>query len=65
MPGMYFKGIPWWLSGKEAIVQSLGRQDPLEKETATQSSIIVWEIPGTEEPGWLQFMGRNQMQLSD
>ena len=34
--------------------QSLGRQDPLEKEMATHSSILAWEIPSTEEPGGLQ-----------
>ena len=32
-------------------VQSLGQEDPLEKETATHSSILAWEIPWTEEPG--------------
>ena len=32
-------------------VQSLGRKGPLEKETATHSSIIAWRIPWTEEPG--------------
>ena len=35
-------------------VQSLGWEDPLEKEMATDSSILVWEIPQTEEPGGLQ-----------
>ena len=35
-------------------VQSLGWEDPLEKEVATHSSIIAWEIPWTEEPGGLQ-----------
>ena len=35
-------------------VQSLGREDPLEKEIATHSSILVWRIPWTEEPGGLQ-----------
>ena len=34
-------------------VQSLGREGPLEKEMATHSSIVAWEIPGTEEPGGL------------
>ena len=34
-------------------VQFLGREDPLEKEMATQSSILAWEIPWTEEPGRL------------
>ena len=38
-------------------VCSLGQEDPLEKETATHSSILVWEIPWTEEPGQLQTMG--------
>ena len=35
----------------------LGREDPLEKEMATHSSILVWEIPWTEEPGGPQSMG--------
>ena len=37
-------------------LQSLGREDPLEKGTATLSSILAWRIPWTEEPGGLQFM---------
>ena len=36
---------------------SLGWEDPLEKEMATHSSILAWEIPRTEEPGGLQSMG--------
>ena len=38
-------------------VLSLSREDSLEKEMATHSSILAWEIPGTEEPGGLQSMG--------
>ena len=38
-------------------VRSLGREDPLEKEMTTLSSILAWEIPWTEEPGRLHFMG--------
>ena len=38
-------------------VRSLGREDPLEKEMATHSSILAWKIPQTEEPGKLQSMG--------
>ena len=38
-------------------VQSLGWEDPLEKEMATHSSILTWEILYTEEPGRLQSMG--------
>jgi len=41
---------------KETQVPSLGREDTLEKEMATYSSILVWEIPWTEEPGRLQSM---------
>ena len=37
-------------------VPSLGREDPLEKEMATHSSVPAWEIPGTEEAGGLQSM---------
>ena len=36
---------------QEIQVQSLGREDPLEKETATRSSALAWRIPWTEEPG--------------
>ena len=42
---------------QETWVQSLGREDALEKEIATQSSILAWRIPWTEEPGELQSMG--------
>ena len=38
-------------------IQSLGQEDPLEMEMATQSSTLAWKIPGTEEPGGLQSMG--------
>ena len=38
-------------------VRSLGWEDPLEEEMATQSSILAWEIPWTEEPGRLQSIG--------
>ena len=38
-------------------VQSLGGKDPLEKELATHSSVLAWEIPQTEELGRLQSMG--------
>ena len=41
----------------ETRVQSLGREDPLEKEMAIHSSTIAWKIPRTEEPGRLQSMG--------
>ena len=45
---------------KEMQVQSLGWEDPLEKEMATCSSILRWEIPWTEEPGRLQSWDRKE-----
>ena len=42
---------------QETWVRSLGQEDPLEKEMATHSSILAWEILWTEEPGGLQSMG--------
>ena len=44
-------------------VQSLGQQDPLEKEMATDSSTFAWEILWTEEPGMLQSMGSQRVRL--
>ena len=57
--------LPRWHSGKESAsqdrrqktwVQSLGQEDPLEKEIATHSSLLAWKIPWTEEPRRLQSM---------
>ena len=45
----------------ETRVQSLGREDPLEKEMATHSSILAWKIPWTEEPGRLQSLGSQRV----
>ena len=42
---------------QETQLQSLSQEDPLEKGTATHSSILAWRIPWTEEPGGLQSMG--------
>ena len=42
---------------QDTRVLPLGQEDPLEKEMATHSSILAWEIPRTEEPGGLQAMG--------
>ena len=46
----------------ETQVQSLGREDPLEKEMAIHSSTIAWKIPWTEEPGRLQSMGSQRVR---
>ena len=70
---MWFSLMAQWVKNLPAVqetqktqVQSLDQKDPLEKEMATNSSILAWEIPWTEEPGWLQSMGsQSQTQLSD
>ena len=50
----------------ETWVPSLGREDPLEKEMATHSSILAWKIQWTEDPGRLQSMGsQSQTRLND
>ena len=64
-------GLPRWHSGEESIsmeemqetqVLSLGQEDPLEKKRATHSSILAWEILGTEESGGLRSMGSQKSQ---
>ena len=46
---------------QETWVRSLGREDPLEEEMTTHSSILAWRIPWTEEPGGLQSMGSQRV----
>ena len=50
---------------QETWVQSLGPQDPLEKELATHSSILAGKIPGTEEPGGLWFTGSQELNTTE
>ena len=52
--GLLVKNLP---AMQETWVRSLGQEDPLEKEMATHSSILAWEIPCTEELNGLQSMG--------
>ena len=47
---------------QETGVQSLGREDPLEKQMATLSSIIAWKIPWTEEAGSSQSLGSQRVR---
>ena len=47
---------------QEPRVRSLGQEDPLEKGMATDSSILAWEIPWTEEPGRLLSMGSQRVR---
>ena len=49
---------------QETWVQSLGREDPLEKGMATHSSILAWRIPWTEEPGELQSTGSQESYMN-
>ena len=49
----------------ETWVRSLGREDPLEKEMATHSSILAWRIPWAEEPGGLQSTGRKESDMTE
>ena len=49
---------------QETQLQSLGREDPLEEEMATHSSILAWRIPWTEKPGRLQSMGRKELDMT-
>ena len=63
------KRLPWWLrwvnhlsAMQETQVQSLGWEDPLEKEMATHSSTLAWKIPWTEELGRLQSMGSQRVR---
>ena len=50
---------------QETWVQSLGREDLLEKEMATHSSILAWKIPWMEEPGGLQSMGSQRSDMTE
>ena len=47
---------------QETWVQSLGQEDPLEKGMTTQSSILAWKIPWTEDPGGLYSMGSQRVE---
>ena len=62
--GSVVKNLP---AKQETQVQSLGGEDPLEKEMATHSSTVAWEIPWTEELGGPQSLGsqKSQIQLSN
>ena len=56
--GSVVKNLP---AVQEMQVQSLGQEDPLEKEMATHCSILAWRIPWTEEPGGLQSTGSQRV----
>ena len=68
LPGAIPLGTLWLVAQRvknpaavqEPQVQSLGGEDPLEKEVATHCSALAWRIPWTEEPGGLQSMGSRE-----
>ena len=49
---------------QEMQIQSLGQENPLEKEMATHPSILPWKIPWTEEPGRLQSIGSLELDMT-
>ena len=55
------KNLPALQETRQMQVPSLGREDPLEEEMATHSSILHWRIPWTEEPGRLQSKGSQRV----
>ena len=57
--GTVVKNLLYW---QETLAQSLGWENPLEKEMATLSSILAWEILWTEEPGRLQSLGSQRVR---
>ena len=64
-------GFPGGSDGKasasyeETQVQSLGQEDPLEKEMATRSSTLAWKSPWTEEPDGQQSMGSQRLDMTE
>ena len=66
---MFHRGFPGGSVAKESAMQrtqvlSLDWEDALEEEMATHSSILAWEIPWTEEPDRLQFMGSQESAMA-
>ena len=57
--GSEVKNLP---AMQETLVRSLGLEDPLEKGTATHSSILAWRVPRTEAPGRLQSTGLQRVR---
>ena len=62
VPSLVAQTVKHLSTMRETWVQSLGQEDPLEKEMATHSSDLAWKIPWTEEPGGLQSMGLQRVR---
>ena len=50
---------------RETWIQSLGQEDPLEKEMATHSSILAWKIPWTKKPGGYSTWGHKELDTTE
>ena len=61
MTSLVAKTVKHLSTMRETWVQSLGWEDPLEKEMAIHSSTLAWKIPWTEEPDWLLSMGSQKV----
>ena len=59
------KNLPAVQETQEMRVQSLGQEDPLEESLATNSSVLAWEIPWTEEPGGLSPQGHKESDTTE
>ena len=59
------RNLPARQETQETWVCSLGREDPLEEEMATHSSILTWKIPGTEEATGLESMGLQRVRYDE
>ena len=59
--GVFSTSATWEIQMQETGVQSLGREDSLEKEMAPQPRIVAWIIPWTKEPGGLQSMSSQRL----
>ena len=57
----WIKNLPVMQETQKTGIQSLGQEDPLEKEMTTPSSILAWRIPGTAEPGGLPSVGSHRV----
>ena len=58
------KNLPAIQELQETWVRSLGQEDPLDKEMATHSGILAWEIPWAEEPGRLHSWGFKELGMT-
>ena len=59
------KNLPAMQETQVTLVESLSREEPLEKGMAIHCSILCWRIPRTEEPGRLQFMGSQESDSTE